>query len=176
MYKFIFILLLAVMAAPGQTGRVLKDHLGNPMLEVTMIPPPSSGDCSYLTCFVQGTIKWFNRPEAWLLLMQESYPQKVLAPGETTELAGSFLAPQTYSFAGDDRPKFRSIDLEMDHTFKSPQELEQEKKFAEDAAKTERDLKAACLGIYNRTIDKAAKDLTVREEMQIAYCKANGWY
>ncbi|MGA3205072.1 MAG: hypothetical protein ABSF12_21460 [Bryobacteraceae bacterium] len=45
-------------------------------------------------------------------------------------------------------------------------------KAAEDRAKT----RAACSAIYQNTIDKKVKDLTVREDQQIQACRALGLY
>jgi hypothetical protein len=50
---------------------------------------------------------------------------------------------------------------------------------AEEAAKAAEELRkirAACSGIYQNTVDKKVKDLTVREEQQVRACEALGLY
>jgi colicin import membrane protein len=44
------------------------------------------------------------------------------------------------------------------------------------AAEKQRKVRAACTEIYKNTIDKNVKDLTVREEQQVAACQLVGLY
>lgn len=58
------------------------------------------------------------------------------------------------------------------------EEIYAKKKAAEDAkaAEEQKRLRAACKTIYQTTVDKKLKDLTVREEEQIRACQALGLY
>jgi hypothetical protein len=203
MHKFILIPLLAVVAH-GQATRVLKDHLGNPMVEI--IIPDQTFPCAFHSCkvrftarnisglaishvWVEGTLTWgsgykepFSLGPAPVLESNRWIPDlDVLAPGEAVDLIGDFFRQR------DAAEGIRTIDVQLSHTFKSPQELEQAKKIEEDSAKaakkieedsakTMRQLKAGCVALYPRTIDKPIRDLTVREETQISFCKSTGWY
>jgi hypothetical protein len=56
--------------------------------------------------------------------------------------------------------------------------LDAKMKAEEDAkaAEKQRKIRAACTEIYNNTIDKKVKDLTVREEQQVRACQGSGLY
>jgi hypothetical protein len=195
MHKFILVILLVSTAAGAEIRRVVNDHMGNPMVEI--IIPDKVFPC-FITCEVRFMARnisgltishvWVDTTQKWRSGHQDTYSlgparvlerqgrftpdQDMLAPGESTELVGSFIR-RRYADAHD---AIQSIDLQMSYTFESPQEQERTQRFNEDVAKAERDLKARCVVVYRRTIDKAAKDLTVREEMDVAYCRQNGWY
>lgn len=186
MQKFIFMALLAFIPAEAQTTQVLKDGLGNPMVEVAF--PPSFGPCDTIACKVRfkaknvsgltiskvwldGTVRW-DHPTQYLTF---SPAAETLAPGATTELTANLIFP-----LADDRPTIHKIDLQLSSGFKSPQEKQQAeeraKKEAKELAEARARLTAACADVYRQTIDKPAKDLTVREETNIAYCQSKGWY
>jgi len=203
MRKFVFALICCNFLSAGELPPTwtLTDSLGNPAVRVVF---ERFGAIKYHTCDVVATVTniaggpitlyWIDGKVRFVGLSERDdrsidlYPAKRdLSPGETTSVKGEIvmqLAPGISPFSG--YATVESITLKLGG-FKSPQDLEREKKERAEEQQRQKKLEAerdaaraqlqrGCAIVYRNTIDKAQRDLTVREAKQIDYCVLQGWY
>jgi hypothetical protein len=182
--KLILTLLLAASSGPLSAAwkTTVNDRFGNPLWEVTglRVVPVLLGCDLIVTAknvsgiaipgpYLRAEIHWDDGGSPAEVHWGDGADLK--EPGKSIEVSGFLL--QTYIHSNG---KIKSIDVQRSGSWMSPQEVQEDKKMRDDMAAVDRRHKTECAALYRATIDKAQRDLTVREVQQIAYCTLNHWY
>lgn len=190
--------------APGPWRTTVTDRLGNPLWEVSYYrctlaegkwASRNDPTIAVLGCDLAVTAKNISGiplPGPYLVVkvtvaspgyspdpatVTSRDPDRLKAPGEAVDCYGLMLQNEHFS---PDHVTTTAIEIKRSGSWQSPQEEAANRKAqAEADAETDANnqrIRVTCSAVYRATIDKAQRDLTVREIQAMAYCREVGWY
>jgi hypothetical protein len=196
MHKFILLLALAATSAPAADSWkvIISDSLGNPLWELSAprTVPQASGCEFFVTAknisqlalpgpFLRISVSVPERrsiSDPWAPLptnLTGVNAARSVPSGESTEARAFFpMEPELQGKPQD--LKITAMDITRTGDWQSWQEVEAAKKHEAEAADRVSLLRSFCHGVHASTIDKAQRDLTIRDTQAVAYCISVGWY